>query len=143
MKIEVNHMEVEIRLMKDEELSQVANLVQKVFQYNVSSVAMDSNDFSIVAVINHTIVGQILVHPIKDPFLNRVQYYLQDICVDAEYREKGIASKLIQYVFGLAEKKHVFRIFLTSSNSRIEAHLLYKKMGFYKRESNVFAKDFN
>ena len=143
MKIEVNYMEVEIRLMKDEELNQVASLVQNNFQYNVSSVAMDSRDFSIVAVINQEIVGQILVHPIIDPFLNRVQYYLQDICVDSKYRGQGIASKLIRYVFHLAEKNHIFRIFLTSSKSRIEAQMLYKKLGFYERESDVFAKDFN
>lgn len=142
MKIEVNRMNVEIRLMQENELEEVASLVQKVFGYYTVPKQLTIDDFSVVAIVDNRIVGQILVHPIVDPFLNRMQYYLQDICVDSTYRENGIASKMIHYIFTLAQKNHIFRVFLTSKKTRLEAHELYKKLGFYERDSDVFAKDF-
>lgn len=135
-------MDVEIRQMKESELSQVARLVQQVFGYDAIPQMLDSGDFSVVAVVGGNIVGQILVHPIVDPFLNRTQYYLQDVCVDEEYRGKGIASKMMHFVFDFAQENHIFRIFLTSSRNRLDAHALYEKFGFYVRNSDIFAKDF-
>ena len=96
-------MDVEIRQMKESELSQVARLVQQVFGYDAVPQRLDSGDFSVVAVVGGNIVGQILVHPIVDPFLNRTQYYLQDVCVDEDYRGKGIASKIMHFVFVFAQ----------------------------------------
>lgn len=135
-------MDVEIRQMTESELPQVAYLVQQVFGYDVVPQKLGPSDFSVVAVVDDNIVGQILVHPIVDPFLNRTQYYLQDVCVDEEYRGKGIASKMMHFVFDFAQENHIFRIFLTSGKNRLEAHSLYKKFGFYVRDSDIFAKDF-
>lgn len=61
-------MDVEIRQMKESELSQVARLVQRVFGYDAVPQRLDSGDFSVVAVVGGNIVGQILVHPIVDLF---------------------------------------------------------------------------
>lgn len=135
-------MDVEIRRMKETELSQVASLVQRVFGYDSNPQNLGIGDFAVVAVIDGCVIGQILVHPIVDPFLNRTQYYLQDICVDEKYRSQGIASRLMHFVFEIAQENHIFRIFLTSSRNRQRAHALYEKFGFYVRDSDIFAKDF-
>jgi len=63
---------------------------------------------------------------------------LEDIVVDSKYRRKGIGEKLISTAINQARKEEVYCIDFTSRQERIEANNLYQKLGFQKRNTNVY-----
>lgn len=64
--------------------------------------------------------------------------YLEDLVVDENSRGKGIGKKLILTALKIAKDKGVKVVNLTSRPSRKTANRLYKKIGFTRRETNVF-----
>ena len=75
-------------------------------------------------VIMHTVVG--------------VRARIEDVVVDEIYRGKGIGEKISKELIALARKKKVRSIELSSRPSRTVANKLYKKLGFKKRDTNVY-----
>lgn len=63
---------------------------------------------------------------------------IEDVIVDQNYRGKGIGKALTQELIKLAREKNVQYIDLTSSPSRVAANQLYQKLGFERRETNVY-----
>ncbi|MEO6696247.1 MAG: GNAT family N-acetyltransferase [Ignavibacteria bacterium] len=61
---------------------------------------------------------------------NGKHFYIDDLSTLPEYRGKGYAGKLIDYVADLAEKKGFGVITLDSGPSRHDAHRLYLNKGF-------------
>jgi ribosomal protein S18 acetylase RimI-like enzyme len=64
--------------------------------------------------------------------------WLEDIVVDEKYRGKGIATKLINYAIENAKAEGVSSVNLTSRPERESANRLYGKLGFEKRNTNVY-----
>ena len=54
----------------------------------------------------------------------------------------GIATKLFEEVFNICRFENISYIELTSNETRVEAHALYKKIGFMVRDTTVFRKEF-
>ena len=75
-------------------------------------------------VIMHTVVG--------------VRARIEDVVVDEIYRGKGIGEKISKELIALARKKKVRSIELSSRPSRTVANKLYQKLGFKKRDTNVY-----
>ncbi|MEK7060924.1 MAG: GNAT family N-acetyltransferase, partial [Patescibacteria group bacterium] len=65
-----------------------------------------------------------------------------DIVVDEEYRGKGIGTKLITAAINQARKEGVKHIDFTSRPQRVAANRLYQRLGFKKRETNVYRLNF-
>ena len=63
---------------------------------------------------------------------------LQDIVIDEAYRGQGLGEKLSKHMIELARGHKVGGIELTSKPDRIVAHKLYEKLGFEKKETNVY-----
>lgn len=63
---------------------------------------------------------------------------IEDVVVDSDYRGQGIGTKLMGTLVTLCREKDVKYIDLTSSPSRTCANFLYQKVGFEKRETNVY-----
>lgn len=63
---------------------------------------------------------------------------IEDVIVDKEARGKGVATAMIWHVIQIAQEKGVTKVDLTSHPNRIAANKLYQKLGFEKRESNVY-----
>lgn len=64
--------------------------------------------------------------------------YIEDVVVDDMYRGQGLGKKLMEALIGVAKKKRVTEIELTSRPLRVAANKLYQKMGFQHRETNVY-----
>jgi ribosomal protein S18 acetylase RimI-like enzyme len=64
--------------------------------------------------------------------------WLEDLVVDSQYRSKGIATKLINYAIGQAKTNGALSINLTSRPEREKANKLYLRLGFEKRNTNVY-----
>ncbi len=105
------------------------------------SLDLDDNKYiQLVAVENNNVVGYVLVTRSNDPIVNRVNYWIDYVCVDKEYRGRGIAKKLLIRIEELARTENVQYLQLTSSRFREFARKLYIDLGFEIRESDIFRK---
>ncbi len=65
---------------------------------------------------------------------------IEDVVVDEEYRGKGLGEKISKELIALAKKARVRRVELSTRRSRAAARNLYQKLGFEKRESDVYVQ---
>lgn len=63
---------------------------------------------------------------------------IEDVVVCESVRRKGIGALLIQSAINIAEAEGVRTLDLTSRPERHAASQLYEKLGFSKRDSNVY-----
>ena len=67
---------------------------------------------------------------------------VEDLVVDTNYRNKGIAKALILAAIEIARDAGANGVALTSNFQRVEANQLYVSMGFKKRETNAYFFEF-
>jgi len=74
--------------------------------------------------------------------INRIptgqKVWIEDVVVDSKIRGKGIGRKLTQFAIDYSVKRGIKEINLTSNSSRIAGNKLYQKLGFIKRDTNVY-----
>lgn len=63
---------------------------------------------------------------------------IEDVVVDEQYRNKGIAKAMMTRAIELAREAGADNISLTSNPKREAANLLYQRMGFQQRETNLY-----
>lgn len=64
--------------------------------------------------------------------------YIEDVVVDEKFRGLKIGEKLMQKGIDKAKELGLLYIGLTSKPERVAANHLYKKLGFVKRDTNVY-----
>ncbi len=72
------------------------------------------------------------------PTLTGVRAWIEDVVVTAEARGRGIASLLVRRAIEIALEQGARSVDLTSRPSREDANRLYQKLGFVRRETNVY-----
>ncbi len=65
---------------------------------------------------------------------------IEDVVVDESYRGKGIGSKLNTAAIQKATELGARTLDLTSAPDRQSANAMYQKLGFVKRDTNVYRK---
>ena len=64
---------------------------------------------------------------------------LEDVVVSSKYRGQGLGELLVQHVISFARRElENVDIHLTSRPHRVAANKLYQKLGFKKKETNVY-----
>lgn len=109
----------------------------------ISSKDLDlygSNYTQLVAVCDCKVVGYVLVSKAIDPIIKRVNYWIDYVCVDSEYRGRGIARELLRKVEEIAREDKALYLQLTSSRFRSSARKMYLDLGYEIRESDIFRK---
>lgn len=66
------------------------------------------------------------------------KYWIEDVVVDESERRKGIGKAMMLFAIDFARSAGAREIDLTSRPERIEANLLYTKLGFVRRETNAY-----
>lgn len=79
-------------------------------------------------------IGMVLIYRV--PTEKRAR--LEEIIIDEKYRGQGLGEKLSQTLIEIAKKERVSSIYLSSRPSRVVANKLYQKLGFEKKETNVY-----
>lgn len=85
---------------------------------------------------NNEIAGIMTVVIYEIPTGKRV--WIEDVVVDEAHRGEGIGKALIAHAIDFAGKAGAKHIDLTSRPFRKAANKLYSKMGFDRRETNVY-----
>ena len=133
-----------IREYCNDDFNEVIKLLKSNFKISDTIKELDKdgdNGFSVVASLNKKIVGYIRVDIIKDIGKNSNYYFLSYVCVNSDYQNMNVATKMLDFVFNIAKDDKVIYIELTSRSSRKAANHLYLKTGFEIRDTNVFRKE--
>ena len=87
------------------------------------------------------IVGMISLAIVQMP--SGLRSYLEDLVINSSYRRRGAATKLLEAAIDLARNAGVRTLDFTSRPSRIGTIELYERLGFRRRETNVFRYTFD
>jgi ribosomal protein S18 acetylase RimI-like enzyme len=63
---------------------------------------------------------------------------VEDVVVDSSYRGQGLGERVMQKLLEISRMRALKSISLTSRPSRIAGNKLYQKLGFQRRETNVY-----
>jgi ribosomal protein S18 acetylase RimI-like enzyme len=72
-----------------------------------------------------------------------IRAHIEDVVVDIELRNKGIALALMKTALQSAQKAGAKGVTLTSHSSRLSAIGLYESLGFKKWDTNMFYYQFD
>ena len=70
-----------------------------------------------------------------------VRAWIEDVVVDNQARGKGVGDALNRAALAEAERRGAKTVDLTSRPSREAANLLYQRLGFKQRDTNVYRYD--
>ena len=102
-------------------------------------VASPSNTVFVARNGDRTIVGTLTLVVVRIPTAARA--WIEDVVVDESARGRGAASALTNAAVARAVELGARTVDLTSRPSREDANRLYQKLGFVKRETNVYRYD--
>ena len=85
------------------------------------------------------IVG--MVSLITFPVLTGIRARIEDLVVDKAVRGQGVGKALIHKALSQAHSLHAKSVDLTSRPMRSQANQLYRHMGFFQRDTNVYRYD--
>ena len=98
-------------------------------------------DIELLCVSNNLVVGYVVFNKIVDKVRNISYCYANYVCVHNDYRNQHIGTKLLEKAFSICKDEGISYIELTTNPTRVEAHELYKKLGFEQRNTDVFRKE--
>jgi ribosomal protein S18 acetylase RimI-like enzyme len=99
-------------------------------------VASPATDLLIARDEAGTIVGSLTLVLFRIP--TGLRAWIEDVVVDASARGQGVGETLNRYAIDVAAEHGARTVDLTSRPSREAANRLYLRLGFQKRESNVY-----
>ncbi len=88
---------------------------------------------------DNAIVGMLTVIVYRVPSGTRA--VVEDVVVSEARRRRGIAKALMQEAIKFSREAGAGNLSLTSNANRVEANLLYQRLGFRKRETNAYFLD--
>lgn len=97
---------------------------------------MAANNYLVVAKSKKRIVGMATLVTFQIP-TGKVGI-IEDVIVSSTMRRRGLGEKLVSKLIDQAYKLELKQVDLTSRPSREVANHLYQKLGFKKRETNVY-----
>lgn len=68
--------------------------------------------------------------------------WIEDVVVGEDYQGQGMGKKLMAFAIQFVKQQEVSLLTLTSNPARVAANRLYVKMGFEKKETNVYKMAF-
>lgn len=83
-----------------------------------------------------SIVGMLMLSIVATP--TGVRAWIDDVVVDIDARSQGVGARLVQEALRLAEARGAATVSLTSRPERTDANRLYQRLGFERRETNVY-----
>lgn len=101
-------------------------------------VGSPTHDLLITRGADGHIIGMTLLITIRK--LSGLQAWIEDVAVDGAHRGRGVGESLVRAAVELARAKGAGGVYLTSRPQREAANRLYLRLGFEKRETNVYRK---
>lgn len=106
----------------------------------IATIVAHPDSVLFVARLDGTIVGSLTLIFFRIP--TGLKAWIEDVVVDGEARGHGIGESLSRAALDEAKRRGCKDVALTSRPSREVANRLYQRIGFKRRETNVYRYDF-
>lgn len=106
----------------------------------LSAVINAQDTTLLVASIDDRLVGMCTLVTFSIP--TGVRCWIEDVVVDSKARGAGIGAELVNEAIARAKNAGARSVDLTSRPSRVDANRLYERLGFSRRETNVYRYSF-
>jgi ribosomal protein S18 acetylase RimI-like enzyme len=105
---------------------------------SLHEIVDSSQSFLFIArhVPTQQVAGMIMEVIYRIPYTKKS--YIDDLFIDETFRKMGIATKLMQKALDAAREHHAAYIDFTAQPHRVAGNSLYEKLGFQKRDTNVY-----
>ena len=120
------------------------NMIKEQYSEKHSNhIMLDSSSYSLVAVIDDKIVGfaSTYIKHFPAPLEELSEGYINIIEVHEKYRKQDIATKLVEKTERYFKQTKVIQIRGWSSDDKLEAILLWKKLGYSLSPTTIWIKD--
>ena len=97
------------------------------------------NSYLLAAMHRENLTGILMLTIYRIP--SSLQARIDDVVVDSSWRRKGTGRRLLEEALRICRQNKVAMVNLSCHPRRSEATRLYLKMGFVKRETNVYGLD--
>lgn len=117
-------------------LFQLSPDIKQISQEYLSEIINSDNVKIFVARNNNLIVGTftLVFYKIGSGY----KASLEDVIVDDACKGQHIGKRMVEYAINFASRSGASQLDLTSGPARIAANALYQKLGFEKRDTNVY-----
>ncbi|HTR18453.1 MAG TPA: GNAT family N-acetyltransferase [Candidatus Paceibacterota bacterium] len=109
-------------------------------QTDLDAILENKNVIFVVAKDDGKVIGMCTVY-LATKFGKRTGF-VEDVVVDEGYRGQKLGQKMMEIAIQEAKQAGASQLYLTSGNDRIAAQHLYEKVGFKKRDTQVFRLQF-
>ena len=99
-------------------------------------IADSDSTLLLLAEEDGVIVGSLTLALFRIP--TGLRAWIEDVVVDAAARGKGVGEALNRFALDEARRRGATTVDLTSRPSREAANRLYQRLGFVKRDTNVY-----
>ncbi len=135
-----DNMNIVIRNYEESDYDTVDKILYDTFGYHKEHLS-DNRTYEFVACLDNIVVGYYYLAETIDIIRNIKTFHVEYVCVQEDYRGKGIGKLMMEHAISYAKKNNAARLELTSGNKREVAHKLYLSMGYEKRDTSVFRKE--
>jgi ribosomal protein S18 acetylase RimI-like enzyme len=125
---DINHLLTQLREDATEHAGSITDL---------KKIVADPNVALIVAKDDERVIGMATLYMITK-FAKRTAH-VEDVVVDSGYRGQGLGQKVMEVLIQTARDEGVKTVHLTSRPERVAGNKLYQKLGFQKKETNVYS----
>ena len=133
----------EATVVDDHLVAAVAQLIPQLSNSNpppdaavLEAIVGSDSSVLLVAVSDGEIVGSLTLILVAIP--TGLRAWIEDVVVDEEARGRGVGEALNEEAIRRARARGARTVDLTSRPSREAANRLYERLGFEKRETNVY-----
>ena len=117
-------------------LGQLSSSASLLIAKDLRSILESDASRLLIAKNAEVVVGMLTLMIFRIP--TGLRGLIEDVVVRESVRRKGIGALLIQSAINIAEAEGARTLDLTSRPERHAANQLYEKLGFSKRDSNVY-----
>ncbi|MHB8181285.1 MAG: GNAT family N-acetyltransferase [Acidithiobacillus ferrivorans] len=117
-------------------LGQLSSSANPLIAKDLRSILESDASRLLIAKNAEVVVGMLTLMIFRIP--TGLRGLIEDVVVCESVRRKGIGALLIQSAINIAEAERARTLDLTSRPERHVANQLYEKLGFSKRDSNVY-----
>ena len=120
-------------------IPQLSSSSQSITRSELEEIVSSDATVMFVAQLGEDVVGLITLAVFRIP--TGVRAWIEDVVVDESARGRGIGDALNQAALAEAKRRGAKTVDLTSRPSREAANRLYQRIGFVRRDTNVYRFD--